>query len=168
MASNPNAGPDLDWALVDFKNITAQQRLNVFTIPFSNPQISRYLRALACEPMVDDPDREVVLVSGLGGLKPGKISTSTSYLNMGLSTRATETYKLTLNLNSKLDPGDCGSWVVDIKTCEVYGHIVALDALGEAYIVPFNATLRDIQGLGRCPFQRRPSHRSCSDHSRKG
>lgn len=24
VASNPNAGPDLDWALVDFKNITAQ------------------------------------------------------------------------------------------------------------------------------------------------
>lgn len=96
--------------------------------------------------MVDDPDREVVLVSGLGGLKPGKISTSTSYLNMGLSTRATETYTLTLNPNSKLDPGDCGSWVVDIKTCEVYGHIVALDALGEACIVPFNAALRDIQG----------------------
>ena len=43
-----------------------------------------------------------------------------------------------------LDPGDCGSWVVDDQTYEVYGHVVASDALGEVYVVPLHATLRDI------------------------
>lgn len=43
-----------------------------------------------------------------------------------------------------LYPGDCGSWVVDDQTYEVYGHVVASDVLGEAYVVPLHATLQDI------------------------
>ena len=43
-----------------------------------------------------------------------------------------------------LDPGDCGSWVVDHETNEVYGYVVASDVLGEIYVVPLHATLHDI------------------------
>ncbi|KAK4691824.1 hypothetical protein P7C71_g5262, partial [Lecanoromycetidae sp. Uapishka_2] len=143
--SDAATGPDLDWALIDFDNIAAQLLSNVFTIPGSDPRISRDLQALACEPMMDDPDRDVVLVSGSSGLKPGKVSTTTSYLNMGHSKRSAETYNLSLYQNLVLNPGDCGSWVVDKETYEVYGHVVAVDALGEAYIVPLNATLRDMK-----------------------
>ena len=41
--------------------------------------------------------------------------------------------------------GDSGSWVVDEESNEVYGHLVASDALGEAYVVPFDQTLLDIK-----------------------
>lgn len=44
-----------------------------------------------------------------------------------------------------LNAGDCGSWVVDPSTCEVYGHVVASDAMGDSYIVPLSATLRDME-----------------------
>ena len=44
-----------------------------------------------------------------------------------------------------LNAGDCGSWVVDESTCEVYGHVVASDAMGDTYVVPLNATLRDME-----------------------
>ncbi len=44
-----------------------------------------------------------------------------------------------------LNAGDCGSWVVDPLTCEVYGHVVASDAMGDTYVVPLNATLRDME-----------------------
>lgn len=43
-----------------------------------------------------------------------------------------------------LDPGDCGSWVVDHQTNEVYGYVVASDILGEIYVVPLHAALDDI------------------------
>ena len=43
-----------------------------------------------------------------------------------------------------LDPGDCGSWVVDHETNEVYGYVVASDILGEIYVVPLHAALDDI------------------------
>lgn len=44
-----------------------------------------------------------------------------------------------------LNAGDCGSWVVDQSTCEVYGHVVASDAMGDTYVVPLNATLQDME-----------------------
>ena len=44
-----------------------------------------------------------------------------------------------------LNAGDCGSWVVDPSTCEVYGHVVASDAMGDIYVVPLSTTLRDME-----------------------
>ena len=44
-----------------------------------------------------------------------------------------------------LNAGDCGSWVVDESNCEVYGHVVASDAMGDTYVIPLNATLRDME-----------------------
>lgn len=44
-----------------------------------------------------------------------------------------------------MNSGDCGSWVVDSHTYEVYGHVVALDAFGEAYVIPIKETLRCIE-----------------------
>ena len=41
--------------------------------------------------------------------------------------------------------GDSGSWVVGEQSYGVYGHLVAADALGEAYVVPFDKTLLDIK-----------------------
>lgn len=40
--------------------------------------------------------------------------------------------------------GDSGSWVVNEKTLEVYGYVVAADAFGGGYIVPLDDALRDI------------------------
>lgn len=42
-------------------------------------------------------------------------------------------------------PGDSGSWVVNETTGEVYGHVVSVDALGEAYVMPIQPTLQDIR-----------------------
>ena len=41
--------------------------------------------------------------------------------------------------------GDCGSWVVDDETFEVYGHVVASDAFGEAFIIPLDAIFQDMK-----------------------
>lgn len=41
--------------------------------------------------------------------------------------------------------GDSGSWVIDPATFEVYGHVVATDMLGDAYVIPLDRTLADIQ-----------------------
>jgi hypothetical protein len=44
-------------------------------------------------------------------------------------------------------PGDCGSWVIDKVTRVLYGHVVASDVFGDAYVVPIDAILRDIKTL---------------------
>lgn len=46
---------------------------------------------------------------------------------------------------SVLQDGNCGAWAVDVSSVQVYGHIVASDALEEIYVVPMDATLRDIK-----------------------
>jgi hypothetical protein len=44
-----------------------------------------------------------------------------------------------------LHPGDSGSWVANILTGEVYGHIVSVDAFGEAQVMPIELVLVDIK-----------------------
>jgi hypothetical protein len=50
-----------------------------------------------------------------------------------------------LTFPSGLKPGDCGSWVVDPSTRSVYGHVVASDAFGDAYVIPMFAIFQDIR-----------------------
>jgi hypothetical protein len=46
--------------------------------------------------------------------------------------------------------GDCGSLIVSQETLEVYGHVVASNPLGEAYVVPLQNTFDQIsKALGR-------------------
>lgn len=42
-------------------------------------------------------------------------------------------------------PGDCGSWVVSVDTREVLGHIVAIDAFNEIYVIPMQEMLKDMK-----------------------
>lgn len=41
--------------------------------------------------------------------------------------------------------GDSGSWVVDELRLGVYGHVVADDAFGDAYVIPMDDILADIR-----------------------
>ncbi|KAH9207027.1 hypothetical protein DL95DRAFT_469064 [Leptodontidium sp. 2 PMI_412] len=41
-----------------------------------------------------------------------------------------------------LKQGDYGAWVRDVSSYEVYGHIVAIDDFGEAYVVPMCHTFQ--------------------------
>jgi hypothetical protein len=41
--------------------------------------------------------------------------------------------------------GDSGAWVVDYLTGELYGHLIASDVFGVAYVIPINDIFQDIQ-----------------------
>ncbi|KAK6948584.1 hypothetical protein Daesc_010354 [Daldinia eschscholtzii] len=41
--------------------------------------------------------------------------------------------------------GESGSWVIDSKSHEVYGQLVAVDALGDGYVIPMSDILDDIK-----------------------
>jgi hypothetical protein len=43
--------------------------------------------------------------------------------------------------------GDSGSWVVDSRTYQVYGHLIASDALGGGYVTPLHASLEEMATL---------------------
>jgi hypothetical protein len=46
---------------------------------------------------------------------------------------------------AELQRGDSGSWVVDVTSGEVFGHVVSVDAMGEAFVVPMQATLQNLE-----------------------
>lgn len=146
-ASNEGArtGQDLDWALIEFDK-QADCRPNLL-VPLDCEEGVARNRPLKVNAKFteDGSSRSVVLLSGTGGVKKGTLSTSLSFLMMGPAKAFTKTYTLGLPHDSVLTAGDCGSWVVDPSTCEVYGHVVASDAMGDTYVVPLNATLRDME-----------------------
>jgi hypothetical protein len=41
--------------------------------------------------------------------------------------------------------GDSGAWVIDRNTNEVYGHVIATDPFGDAYIIPFFELMEDMK-----------------------
>ena len=46
-----------------------------------------------------------------------------------------------------ISEGDSGSWVIDSETLEVYGHVVAVDALGGCYVIPLLDVFADVEQL---------------------
>lgn len=64
---------------------------------------------------------------------------------MSLATIFRSQRSITLIFFIGFKPGDCGSWVADSETKEVYGHVVAADAFGDVYVVPIGAALRSIK-----------------------
>lgn len=55
--------------------------------------------------------------------------------------------------------GDCGSWVVDAETKEVFGHVVAVDVLREAYVIPLDELFLDIKRVLGANTVRLPTRR---------
>lgn len=43
-----------------------------------------------------------------------------------------------------LQDGSCGSWVIDSTSAVVCGHMVVINDLGEAYVIPISEILCDI------------------------
>ncbi|KAM0795600.1 hypothetical protein BDR22DRAFT_893999 [Usnea florida] len=146
-ASNDRSGTgtDLDWMLIEFDK-TEDCRPNLLVSPNREKEAAGDCQLKENRKCTEDGStRSVFLLSGTGGVKRGTLSTSLSFLMMGPAKAFTKTYTLVLPHGSGLTSGDCGSWVVDPLTHEVYGHVVASDTMGDSYVVPLNATLRDME-----------------------
>jgi hypothetical protein len=76
----------------------------------------------------------VVTLTGSGSLLKGTISGTPTYKNTPGSSRFQELW--TVRLDGKLEEGDCGSWVVDPESGDLFGYIVAgSPEPGVAYII---------------------------------
>ncbi|KAH9884849.1 hypothetical protein F4778DRAFT_799423 [Xylariomycetidae sp. FL2044] len=86
--------------------------------------------------------RSVWLVKSSGGYPSGQLLAWSAHLLLGHSGIFVETYLIKVD---GMCDGDCGSWVVDSDTYEVYGHLVATDIFGKGYVVPCMAIFNDIK-----------------------
>lgn len=56
-----------------------------------------------------------------------------------------DAYLLCLDEGQELQDGDSGSWVVNPISKEVYGHVVATDMTGDAYVIPLHRSFEEMR-----------------------
>jgi peptide-N4-(N-acetyl-beta-glucosaminyl)asparagine amidase len=89
-------------------------------------------------------DVEVIAATGSAGRLSGRLCGTPTYMRVAQSKSFQEVW--TVRLNGRLAKGDCGSWVSDSRTGELYGHIVAGSPdTGVAYVIPANQVFKDIR-----------------------
>ncbi|MCJ1264523.1 hypothetical protein MMC22_004395 [Lobaria immixta] len=137
---------NLDWALVKIDDPSFYRpNLIVASVAGKSDRMKEQLREPSRKAIATGPDRDVFVMSGTCGFKQGKLSSSSSFLMVAPGNSFAKTHDLALSDGSELKSGDSGSWVVGASTYEVYGHVVATDAFGEAYVIPLRDTLRQMK-----------------------
>ncbi|TGO34217.1 hypothetical protein BHYA_0207g00150 [Botrytis hyacinthi] len=130
----------LDWALIEFDD-GYYERPNAFFSEndFANP---KFFGMLSAAPKTGEV--KVFMISGVSGTRKGVMLTSNSYIGGKPSEDLCQAWNVILSDSKGVINGDCGSLVVDQVTLEVYGHVVASNPLGEAYVVPLQDTFQQI------------------------
>lgn len=131
MSSTNGLNPSLDWGLVE---ITWPGLVMFNRILQSNKAKSSFIYP---ERFVSTGPREasVLAATSSGGVLSGTLSETATFMKFPKSKVFQEVW--TVYLNGKLVKGDSGTWVVDAKNGDVYGHIVAgSPGTGVAYVIP--------------------------------
>lgn len=89
-------------------------------------------------------DAGVIAITRSAGLTTGQLSGTPSFMHLPGCKTFQEVYKV--HMDGPLEQGDCGSWIVDNESGNLYGHIVAgCPDLCVAYIIPAFQAFDDIQ-----------------------
>ncbi|KAK4168321.1 hypothetical protein QBC43DRAFT_201849 [Cladorrhinum sp. PSN259] len=91
---------------------------------------------------------EVVMLSQsdhLRGVKCGELSHLPGGFMLSPEKGFVEAYLLKLDEGEEIQDGDSGSWVINPVSKEVFGHVVATDYTGDAYVIPLHAIFDDIK-----------------------
>jgi len=141
-------GPDsgLDYGLIeasDFRHLST----NRIDCPDGAP--GKQIRIL----QVDSAGAKDALVycATSRGVITGSLCGTPTYVRAPSALEFKEAF--TVALESPLEVGDCGSWIVDRDTGNLYGHVVAgSPECGKAIIVPFHSIFEDIsKQTNNCP-----------------
>ncbi|KAK5452897.1 hypothetical protein LTS15_007045 [Exophiala xenobiotica] len=122
--------PNLDWSLISIEDDEALLPNTDVSNP--GPQSSDCLRVFEGRPADLTKERPVFLLDARMKRRRGILQPTPSYIflpqvDYGGNLHAKGTHQ-----------GDCGLWVVDQLSYEVYGQIVAMDHFAEIYVVPLH------------------------------
>jgi hypothetical protein len=150
--------PDLDWALIEI-NEKQYKRPNAYIAVTEPARPVFFSKAASCHP---GEQRDIVVISSALNPRRGVLLPGKSFLGGINRPNMCEVWNILLTGEEGeciytfmrsfaycnvqvLSRGDSGSLVIDLNTNEVYGHVVASNPLGEAYVVPLLATLGQIR-----------------------
>lgn len=146
----------LDWAL--FTLDPTVYRPNLF---FSETKARKFQLTAASGKSLPETGCHPVVIMGRPsqGFKSGSLSTMPTRVLLGPGKGFVDVYTLSLDTGSgkvavslslieliiAVSSGDSGSWVIDPVMAKVYGHVIATDMLGEAYVIPLEGIFEDIR-----------------------
>lgn len=147
----------LDWALIE---VTKPPHCT------GNVRTLDRKRVVVNSVVTDVPYDTLVFASTTRGVKRGTLSATALYVQFPNSKGFRKMFAA--RLATELEKGDCGSWIVNEETGDLYGHIVAgTPGSGMALVAPFTDVFKDIEHhfgsipmLPHSPFppSRDPSH----------
>ncbi|KAI0381134.1 hypothetical protein F5Y04DRAFT_84635 [Hypomontagnella monticulosa] len=140
---------NLDWALID----VTDYKPNRIPLERGGKDMSSSIHSAASSDLAMTPPspnymgmkKSVIIISGSEGPKRGHISALPSRLLLHPGKKFVSSLVVNLEDNKQLSDGDSGSWVVDERTLQVYGHVVAADDFGSGYIIPLDKVFEDIK-----------------------
>ncbi|KKP00427.1 protein PNG1 [Trichoderma harzianum] len=133
------SGQYLDWALIKIDASKHQ--------PNYHPSLkSKNLELTAAQKRLTPAalGQPAIMIGGSQGCMSGTLSSLPARLMLGHGQSFVDAYTLCLQ-DHTVCIGDSGSWVIDPLTYEVFGHIVATDMLGDAYVIPLQSIFEDIR-----------------------
>ncbi|KAM4066117.1 hypothetical protein HRG_000266 [Hirsutella rhossiliensis] len=154
IAANSESKGYYDWALIDMLSYRPNR---VQPRQSSSPKacddgILRSRDLVMAVPSGSAHKRQSVLVlTASEGPKRGSLSALSSKVLLSPGRVSVNALVVNLDNSKQIVDGDSGSWVVNEKTLEVYGYIVASDPFGGGHIIPMAEALEDIKvtiGLG--------------------
>ncbi|CAG2005225.1 unnamed protein product [Fusarium graminearum] len=134
-----------DWALIDLNQESALSNVVIrneqpadINSEYYEDEIHRYCGNSLCTTLTEE-----VLVLKQDKPSIAELSFNTSPLMMSPGSRFVSAHDIKMKDGSC--PGDSGLWVVDENTSRLYGHVVSVDAFGEAQVMPIQSTLKSIK-----------------------
>ncbi|KAK3984061.1 hypothetical protein QBC44DRAFT_337691 [Cladorrhinum sp. PSN332] len=133
--------PDLDWSLIEVRTPGLPNLIDAK--PGDGLRKAHLVTPVSHFPIGSSP-REVIAMSGTRGLQRGTLHFVPARVMLGRSESFSDAHILKLQ-DGTIEQGDSGSWVVDLTTYEVLGHVVGKDVLGDAYVIPMTQTFESIK-----------------------
>ncbi|KAF5687060.1 RNA-binding protein [Fusarium circinatum] len=134
--------PYLDWAFVELNSSSGSFQLpNIITLDsMSSPVL---LRQVSKQPL--SHTTSVYMVSGINGTRKGRLFSGLSELGPLQDRSPCRAWKMILDSDQGLEPGECGSIVVDQITFDIYGHVIGSNTIGDVFVVPLSDTIEQIR-----------------------
>ncbi|KAH9884003.1 hypothetical protein F4778DRAFT_578486 [Xylariomycetidae sp. FL2044] len=145
-AADEEIGEFYDWALVPVSG--GANKTNTYSRSENGKMHERALKLPTSRTLQGLGGTQVILLSSEGP-KAGRIGPLPARLQLHPGKAFIDTHMIKLNAPYTIAHGDSGSWVIDERTLEVYGHLIAVDALGDGYVVLLQDVITDMmQRLG--------------------
>ncbi|KAK3987132.1 hypothetical protein QBC44DRAFT_295700 [Cladorrhinum sp. PSN332] len=146
--------PARDWALFELDD-NVKLKPNILERPGVDWEQQNNGRTNRDEITVAPPDAfpsitssEVAMLSqsnSMRGVRLGELSHLAGGFMLSPEKGFVEAYLLKLDEGEEIQDGDSGAWVINPVSKEVYGHVVATDYTGDAYVIPLHAIFSDMK-----------------------